>query len=357
MAQPSGVSRAVNVLIVGTTGSGKSTLANLLLYGEDAPATGFPVGDLGDSMTTQCKSATRPGPCDLQVTDTPGVPDTDRTKSLVNYDRIIEYLRGAPWLNAIIIMVAAGRTMEREYKEMRALMQQFNRLPCVKIMVCRVSILANLPEERRRRIDEGAEQLMNRLCAEAGLSYARKLILHNMNSGEVTRLRELVSVMHEVSVSDRPLRTFVEIEAVFKSLSVKDTRRKALENEREILRDQVELEKALVQNLANDLEEELSNNAFLDSALKGLRAALEDLVLPGSAVLALGGVETVVSKLFMKKAGQLELAKAAAEARIEQMAEEIKLKSEELRGEGVDQLQLEKAKEDYEELHKLSVDP
>lgn len=65
------------------------------------------------------------------------MPDTDRTKSLVNYDRIIEYVRGAPWLNAIIIMVTARRTMEREYKEMRALMKQFNMLPCAKIMVCR----------------------------------------------------------------------------------------------------------------------------------------------------------------------------------------------------------------------------
>lgn len=67
MAQPSGALNPVNVLIVGTTGSGKSTLANLLLYGEDAPAAGFAVGDQGDSMTTHCASATRIGTCDLQV--------------------------------------------------------------------------------------------------------------------------------------------------------------------------------------------------------------------------------------------------------------------------------------------------
>lgn len=55
-----------------------------------------------------------------------------------------------------------------------------------------------------------------------------------------------------------------------------------------------------------------------------LRAALEgmDVLLPETA-MALGGVETVVSKLLMKKAGQLELAKTEAEARIQEMAEKI----------------------------------
>lgn len=72
----------------------------------------------------------------LQVTGTPGVPDTDPAKSLVNYDRIIEYVRNAPWLNAIIIMVEGGRTMEREHEDMRALMHQFDILPCAKITVC-----------------------------------------------------------------------------------------------------------------------------------------------------------------------------------------------------------------------------
>lgn len=67
MTQPSGALDPVNVLIIGTTGAGKSTLANLLLYGEDAPAAGFRVGDEGDSMTTHCASATRTGTCDLQV--------------------------------------------------------------------------------------------------------------------------------------------------------------------------------------------------------------------------------------------------------------------------------------------------
>lgn len=72
-----------------------------------------------------------------QVTDTPGVPDTDRKKSLRGYDKIIKYVRAAPWLNAIIIMVEARRTMERKYRDMRTLMWQFNLLPCAKIMVCR----------------------------------------------------------------------------------------------------------------------------------------------------------------------------------------------------------------------------
>lgn len=76
------------------------------------------------------------------MTDTPGVPYTDRIKSLVNYDRIIEYVRGPPWLNTIIIMVTARRTMEREYKEMKALVQQFNMLPCAKIMVCRLTAMS-----------------------------------------------------------------------------------------------------------------------------------------------------------------------------------------------------------------------
>lgn len=72
-----------------------------------------------------------------QVTDTPGVPDADRTKSLRHYDKILKYLRQAPWINAIIIMVAEGRKDERVYRDMRALMKEFNTLPCAKVMVFR----------------------------------------------------------------------------------------------------------------------------------------------------------------------------------------------------------------------------
>lgn len=53
--------------------------------------------------------------------------------------------------------------------------------------------------------------------------------MHNMNGEEVNHLREMVSVMPRASVADRTLRTFVEIEAVFKRLSMEDTRKRALE--------------------------------------------------------------------------------------------------------------------------------
>lgn len=63
------------------------------------------------------------------------MPDTDRGKSLVNYDLIIEYVRNAPWLSAIIIMVEDTKWHGRAYRDMRALLKQFNMLPCSKIMV------------------------------------------------------------------------------------------------------------------------------------------------------------------------------------------------------------------------------
>lgn len=192
---------------------------------------------------------------------------------------------------------------------------------------------------------------------QAGLSFARKHILHSMSGDEVQYLRELLSVMPRASVANRTLRTFAEIEAVYKGLSMEDTRRMGLKDELDTLRGQMEAEKALAQSLANDLEEELSNNAILDGALKGLRAALEIALLPEGAAMALGGVETVVSRFLMKKAGQLKLAEEEAEARIQEIGEEMKLKGEELRREAWDPRELEKATADYEELHKLSIEP
>ena len=72
-----------------------------------------------------------------QVIDTPGVPDTDRGISLDHYDEIIKFVRTSDSINAIIIMVAEGKKDERAYEDMRALMKQFNTLPCGKIMVFR----------------------------------------------------------------------------------------------------------------------------------------------------------------------------------------------------------------------------
>lgn len=74
--------------------------------------------------------------------------------------------------------------------------------------------------------------------------------MHNIN------LRKLGIAMPRTTVADRPLRTLVETEAVLSTLSRKDTRRKALEDERKFLRDQMVTEEALALSLANDLEEE-----------------------------------------------------------------------------------------------------
>ncbi|CAM9659319.1 unnamed protein product [Scytosiphon promiscuus] len=358
--------RTANVLIMGTTGAGKSTLGNLLIFGEDAPATGgYKVGDDGDSMTTECVSYVKhESTYTLQVTDTPGVPDTCTAESLANYDKIIEHVRNAPWLNTIIIMVESRRTMKEEYIKMRALMHQFDMLPCAKIMVCRVTLPRNCLPERRREKDAAATRHMEKICHEAKLSNVGRFILHDMDPNEVAILSQMVSAMPTVSMAGQSLRTFEEIKLLYKRLGNAETRMKALEGELKILRVQRVTNQTLMQKLADDLQTEKNNQKAIDTGIAwgGLVAqALADVVAfeaagaAGAVVqLAALGVRHITKAALAPIARRMLAEKEKAAARVREQAEEIERKEEELQTGRVNHVELQRARVQYEQLCTLS---
>lgn len=67
------------------------------------------------------------------------------------------------------------------------------------------------------------------------MSFTTKCILHNMDGDEVRNLRDLVCKMPVMSLTRHNLRTASEVRTVFRNLSDKNSRMKAIENELERL--------------------------------------------------------------------------------------------------------------------------
>ncbi|CAN0425308.1 unnamed protein product [Pylaiella littoralis] len=308
-----------HVLLIGATGAGKSTLANLLLY--DDPEGGFVVGHGEASETSNLKTETATvDDCFLQVTDTPGIPDTNRKKSLRFYDKMIKYLRDDTYhLNAIVIMVAEGRNDERVYRDMRALMKHFNTLPCGKIMVFRSTLPPRCSDNTRKLKDIEAKKTMDKLCREAGLKDITQYMLHDMDDREVKILRNLICQMPDKSKDELQLRTYSQIKQHAKKLSDQQTRMEALRDE------------------LNDLSER--RTASEASARKYRDAAIGTAFIPfvGAAISAAMTVEM-----------------GKAEATVRSISHDMHRMQGELDRGQVDQGELRKAREEFDELDALS---
>ncbi|CAN0366178.1 unnamed protein product [Ectocarpus sp. 12 AP-2014] len=276
-----------------------------------------------------------------QVTDTPGIPDTDRKKSLQHYDKVIEYLRGAPTISAIVIVVAEGRKDERVYRDMRALMKQFNTLPCAKIMVFRSTLPPRCKEERRRNIDRLATEAMNKLCDAAGLRYTMQCILHNMDDNEVQSLRNLICKMPATTLGGQHLRIFSEIRSDFEKLSEANTRMEA-----------VEKELGRLSGLKTENEDKVRNLAArLDNAEREERIAKQATSFLGPFA-ALGNA---VVDLASKSPGYRK-EKQNAEARVKEISEDMAGKQKELDEGRINPDDLAKAKAEFDELDILGRD-
>lgn len=132
------------------SGAGKSNLGNKLL---DNPTNDpFEEGKVTSraATTTQTKRAEYNG---LVVIDTPGIPNKDPGKTVAHFDAVVKALRQEGSLNTLLFLVNQEDAFSPAFEEYALLLEQFNHLPCSKLMVCRQPALtrqSTKTEEEKR---------------------------------------------------------------------------------------------------------------------------------------------------------------------------------------------------------------
>ena len=224
------------VMIVGKSGSGKSTLGNHLLNAGVTPddfKLHFAEGG-GARGITDCVEDHTSTDGSLRVIDTPGIPDPSTISTLEYFDIIVQNLRSPDSINLLIFLVSEDRTNEQQFSHYRVLLNQFNYLPCEKLMVCRQSSYTH-----SSRTAEAEETKRNE-----GIGFAKDILarssmdmpfmLHSSGRGDeakqsLARIVNYARVCRSVSLCEwASLRTYRELKTFVRRLASRKDRLKAL---------------------------------------------------------------------------------------------------------------------------------
>ena len=124
------------VIIVGMPGTGKSNLANRLL---DHPVNDPFKEGKGTATTTHIKWVEFN---DLVVVDTPGMPNKYPHKTVAYFDAVVQAMRREESLSTLLFLVKQEVACPSEFNQYSVLLEQFNHIPCSKLMVCRQPALS-----------------------------------------------------------------------------------------------------------------------------------------------------------------------------------------------------------------------
>lgn len=104
----------ITAILVGKSGAGKSTLGNKLLNARLAPEEAKSYfreggGSAGVTGRVDLRVSTDGR---MKVIDTPGIPDPDSSKTIANFDTVVQTMRDEPAVNLLIFVVSTDRTDE-----------------------------------------------------------------------------------------------------------------------------------------------------------------------------------------------------------------------------------------------------
>ena len=227
------------VMIVGKSGSGKSTLGNHLLNAGVAPddfKLHFTEGGGARGITEYVEDHTSTDGS-LRVIDTPGIPDPNAISTLKYFDIIVQNLRSQDSINLLIFLVSEDRTNKQQFNHYRVLLNQFNYLPCEKLMVCRQSSYTHsfrTAEAEETKRNEGIRFVKDILARS---SMDMPFMLQSSGWGDeakqsLARIVNYARACRSVSLCDCPsLRTHRELETFVRRLASRKDRLKALEFE------------------------------------------------------------------------------------------------------------------------------
>lgn len=239
------------VMVVGKSGMGKSTLCNYLLYGSPRPDEGFSVSSGAEPITAACASkfvASTRAPRSMQPTepggpltliDTPGIPDPNM-RTLEAYNDIVMAARNSDGINALIIAVhydADRQLILNDFGTYKILLKQFARLPCLKILLCRVRLQVDFTEAQQQAELAPVTAWMDNIQASGGMEGASKVILldNDRQAAQIFALRQVVCEAPKVSIPDWTIRTHPELVENVQALSTEQSRMAALREKKTCL--------------------------------------------------------------------------------------------------------------------------
>lgn len=305
------------VMVVGKCGMGKSTLCNMLLYGEPDPGEaggGFKVGSGSEAMTTECEiktaRSTRPpstmaeatagGP--LRVIDTPGLPDT-KNRTLAFYDKIVETARSTGGLNALIVAVHYNndrlQTIQ-DFKKYASLLSQFEKIPCVKLLLCRIHPEPGCTPEQKNSLLKAVEEWAATIVNSAGMKFVTVVFLVNENpslSEQIFMVRQLAIEQPWVAIEEFNIRKYQELVNRGVRLAAVETRVEELK----MKKCDFDSEREQLGDLTLKLKAKAHNAKMTGGVLGGVALAMGfglDCVSLGTSVGAFSGLGLLFGKML-----------------------------------------------------------
>ncbi|CAM9724967.1 unnamed protein product [Ectocarpus fasciculatus] len=235
--------RSPVAMVVGKSGMGKSTLCNYLLFGNPRPAGGFSAVGGVDPETSICEAKTvrstdpprrfadgdrlRPGG-PLTMIDTPGMPDPEG-RTLEFYNDIVNTARRTGGLNALIVTVCFSidrAQTQHDFETYRILLTQFEKMPVLKILLCRVRLQPDLTEEQRETDMVPVREWVRDILDRGGMRSAEvKFLIDDDTQGlQLFNLRRHVTEMPWIPIHECNMRTYDELKESAERLVALDTR-------------------------------------------------------------------------------------------------------------------------------------
>lgn len=243
MAEQRRTPRTPTAMVVGKSGMGKSTLCNYLLYGTPRPTDGFEAKGGKHPVTTSCEAKEvastaaphrfnlRPGG-PLKLIDTPGIPDPNG-RTLDFYNKIVNTARETGGLNALIVAVCFNNDRDqtrKDFETYRILLTQFEKMPVMKVLVCRARLQPDLTEKQQEEDLAPVREWAAEILKSGGMESAHTFMLidNETQVEQLFKLRKLLTKMPWTPIEDRNLRSYSDLKESAQRLISQDTRMEEL---------------------------------------------------------------------------------------------------------------------------------